>query len=459
MTRSLVLPTLFTVALLGCTGPNELDPGSGSSDVRSEEAPFLAASGGEVRVREDGLTLWMDVLARPAYRGAALQVILTGRTSSNLKDVFSFVPDDAFGTAAVVGPRSFSVTMRDGHEINTLLSGLPILVRLGLSNGRTYTASVGLAPRFAASTGAAALSLDTPIRPIYFQEGPSALRYRGTTSVTAPSLTVSTSGGAAPVTAPLGTGRFRFDWEYSAFAQGFDSTTDRVILSAISGGTMVTRSAAIELAVSEVGLTGAADPSTVWPDPQCAKTVYDCVHGKPSGTKDFGSCGTYREVARCMITDVCDTVPAPTLPFALVTTDATPLAPAVKDAHDNCPRNSGSWCSVGPAASFSYARCTAMSPTQDQVNAEALAATDRRGSFDPRYGTSLTRAQLEMTQAFKRGLLTTIDTFAGDTDVRATLFESEESCHNCHQFAQKYILFYPRTRVVVVIDGSHGYDS
>ena len=29
----------------------------------------------------------------------------------------------------------------------------------------------------------------------------------------------------------------------------------------------------------------------------------------------------------------------------------------------------------------------------------------------------------------------------------------------CHQFAQKYILFYPKTRVFVVVDGSYGYDS
>lgn len=160
-----------------------------------------------------------------------------------------------------------------------------------------------------------------------------------------------------------------------------------------------------------------------------------------------------------MFAEVCDVEPTPMLPFTLTGTDASALAPAVKTAHDKCPRNSGSWCSVGSAQSFTYAACTAMSPTPDQVSAEAIAATDRTGAFDPRYGSSLTRAELAMAQAFKTGLLTPIDAFAGDTDVRAALFEAEEPCHNCHQFAQKYILFYPKTRVVVVVDGSHGYDS
>lgn len=458
MSRSPVLPALLTLALFGCSAPQVLGADAAPGAAQDPEAPFLASSDSEVRVREDGLTLWVDTPARPVYRGATLQVILSGRTSSNLKEVFSSVPDDAFGSAAIVGPRSFTVTLRDGHEINTLLSGLPILIRLGLSNGRTYHARVELAPRFASSTGSAAISLDAPILPIYYNEGPTALRYRGTAGVTAPMLTVMTSGGAAPATAPLGAGLFRFDWEYSSLAQVFDQTTDRITLSAATGGMTVTKTAAIELGIKNVELTG-GDPSTRWPDPRCAKTVYDCIQMQPAGTKDLASCGSYRDVTRCLYADVCDVEPTPMLPFELKSTDASALAPAVKNAHDKCPRNSGSWCTVGPAQAFTYAPCTAMSPTPDQVHTAALMATDRSGAFDPRYGSSLTRAELSMAQAFKTGLLTAIDAFAGDTDVRAVLFEAEEPCHNCHQFAQKYVLFYPKTRVVVVVDGSHGYDS
>lgn len=451
MKRVLVRSVLSALALAGCSGPHDVDSGG-------DPVQLVAASDGEIRVREDGLTLWVDAVARPAYSGTALQVTISGRTSSNLKAAFSSVPDDAFGKATVVGPRSFTVVLQDGHEINTLLSGLPIRVQLDLSNGRTYTARIGLAPRFTAQSGASAIGLDAAIRPVYFQEGASALRYRGTATAMSPSLTVTASGGAVPSSAALGGGRFRLDWQYAGLAQLFDSTSDRVTLTAAVAGASVSRSAAIEVAVDGVELT-AADPSTRWPDPQCAKTVYDCIHAQPAGTRDFAACGSYREVARCMIADACDVVPAPVLPFALTGTDATALSAAVKSAHDLCPRTGGSWCSVGPAATFTYARCVAMSPTLAQVGAAALAETDHGGSFDPRYGTEQTRAQLLTMQTFKTGLLTAIDRFAGDTDVRALQFESEEPCHNCHQFAHKFVLFYPRTRVVVVIDGSYGYDS
>jgi hypothetical protein len=328
MTRSPVFPVLSALALLGCgTAHQEV-----GEDPANERPSFTAASDGEIRVREDGLTLWMDTPARPSYRGTMLQVTIAGRTSANLKEVFSSVPDDAFGSAAIVGPRSFTVVLRDGHEINTLLSGLPILIRLGLSNGRTYHARVELAPRFVSATGSASISLDAPILPIYYQEGPTALRYRGTAGVTAPMLTVTTSGGTAPITAPLSVGRFRFDWEYPAFAQVFDQSTDLVTLSAASGGMTATRSAAIELGVKSVELTG-GDPGTRWPDPRCARTAYDCIQMKPAGTKDFAGCGSYREVLRCLFADVCDVEPTPMLPFALTGTDASALAPAVKTAH------------------------------------------------------------------------------------------------------------------------------
>lgn len=151
--------------------------------------------------------------------------------------------------------------------------------------------------------------------------------------------------------------------------------------------------------------------------------------------------------------------PMPRPTFALIARDASSLDGAVSAAHAACPRTGGSWCTVGPQAAFSYSRCLATPPTVSQVTAAAVAETDNRGVFDVRYGRLLTRSELLMTQAFRTGLLAAVDAFARDTNVQATVFESEEPCHNCHQFSLKYVLYYARTRTIVVIDGSHGYDS
>lgn len=453
MNRAHLHPVSFALLLaLGGCAASASDPEVAAPDTG---LAVTAQSADEIRVREDGLTLWVDVVAPVSVEGSGeLRATLRGRTSANLDAAFSYVPDDAFGTASVVGPRSFEVALRGGHEINSILSGLPLLTRLTMSNGKVYTARISLAPRFTAQEGSAAITLDTPIRTAYVR-GADPLRYRGTAATAATGLTVTTTDGASPAVAALGGGRFRLDWAYAGLSQVFDRKSDRVQLAATSGGTAVSRRAGIELTAEGIGLT-VRDPELVWPAPVCQKTVFDCIQAKPIGTLDLGSCGSYRDVARCMTADACDFTPA--APFSLTGKDATALAPAVKAAHDACPRTSGSWCSVGPAAAFTYPRCVARPPTQDEVN-EAALAEDRGGRFDPSAGTALTRAQLLMTQALGGGLLTAIDAFAGDTDVRATVFESEVSCHNCHEWAIKYVLLYPRTRTVVVVDGTHGYDS
>lgn len=150
---------------------------------------------------------------------------------------------------------------------------------------------------------------------------------------------------------------------------------------------------------------------------------------------------------------------SPSVPFTLIVKDASALLPAVRAAHAACPRNGGSWCTVDSGAAFTYPRCLTMTPTLAEMAAAAVSATDHGGVYDPRYGRALTRAELAMTSAFRTGLLSAVDAFARDTDVRATFYESEEPCHNCHQYSLKYVLIYPRTRTIVVVDGTHGYDS
>ncbi|HMU38068.1 MAG TPA: hypothetical protein PKE31_03570 [Pseudomonadota bacterium] len=449
----LSLPGLL---LLGCEA-RVADPADAPPALAEDSAETVryAAATPEIRVRADDLTLWIDEFATQTVRGGTLQVAVKGRTSSNLASVLSTVPDDAFGQATLIGPRSFSITLRDGHEINTILSGLPLFVTLKLSNGKTYGAKFSLSTKLNPSAGP--VSVDPSLRPIYFRDTTN-LRYRGFATTTASGLAITSRGGTPPwLGSPAGS-RYPFDWEFSGLATLLDASTDQVVFATGTGASSTQQASDLRLVVREVGL-GIGDPAVRWPTPACARTTYDCIAAIPASQKDLSACGLHREVSRCIGVDLCDVVPTPVVTFALREKDASPLSTAVKAAHDACPRTGGSWCSVGPAWAFDYPRCVSMTPTQAQINEAALAETDRSGVYDVRYGHSLTRAELLLEQTFKRGLLTSIDAFAGDTNVSATRFESEEPCHNCHQFSLKYVLFYPRTQTVVVIDGSHGYDS
>src|SRR5689334_14395799 len=79
----------------------------------------------ELRARIDGLTVWMEPGVTVETRDDRRYWVLHGRASRNLDHVFSFVPDDPFAIATVTGKRTFDVAFDAGHEINTLISGLP----------------------------------------------------------------------------------------------------------------------------------------------------------------------------------------------------------------------------------------------------------------------------------------------------------------------------------------------
>lgn len=413
------------------------------------EPDFSASTVTEVRARADGLTLWFDEVARAGLRGGVLQLTLNGRTSANLASASSFTADAALGSVTLTGPRRFQVTLRNGQEINTVLSGQPLFLSLGLHSGRQYGATLGLATQMTPASGP--VVVDPWLRPIYYREPGSVLRYRGLAQSTAP-LTVVSLGGTHPWVGSLGVARYAFDWGGTGLASLLDSSTDRVVFGTSSSS----QSSPLALSVRELGLDQ-GDPRTIWPTPRCQKTVHDCVNSFPTTTQDLSTCGLYQQVARCMGVDACDVVPPPTVTFSLNARDSAALLGPVKAAHDACPRTGGSWCSVTQAWAFTHPKCLAAAPTLTEINEAAFAKTD--GDFDPRFGASLTRAALLATQTFRTGLLGSIDAFVGDTEVQATQFDSEEPCHNCHQFSLKFVLYYPRKQTVIVVNGSYGYDS
>jgi hypothetical protein len=56
-------------------------------------------------------------------------------------------------------------------------------------------------------------------------------------------------------------------------------------------------------------------------------------------------------------------------------------------------------------------------------------------------------------------LLDTMDAFVGASGLVAFEYGSEDRCHNCTSYMMRYVLHYPDAGVVIVIDGSRGWDS
>lgn len=238
----------------------------------------------ELRVRVDGLTVWMDPVARRTPAGW----VIDGRASRNLAGVSSWVPDDAFAEAAITSARSFTVTFALGHELNTMLSGLPIFVDLDPTTGASATAAVWIKPRLTGFAGSSRIYLNTTIDPVYVG---GELVYRGGATTAAGYGELAAWGDAGPATVTAQPSRkFRIDWTYDALANA-----GTVHATARKDAATVEKTATLQVAVARLGLTR-LDPSVVW-ERTCEADVQACLDGL-SGA-DAGACGSYREVQAC----------------------------------------------------------------------------------------------------------------------------------------------------------------
>ncbi len=243
-----------------------------------------------------GMTVWIDPVARIVAADGRAHWVLDARASRNLAAVSAWVPDDAFGAAAITGKRTFTITLRDGHEQHTLLSGMPIFVTLEPVTGEPADAAIWIAPRVARASGSTRISLDPTIAPIW--NGGDVI-YRGGASLTSgwADLGIATPADTNPQVVMSGARTYRLDWQFAALAAVAAAPGAPVRALATRAGTTVERTAAVELRVARLGLTR-RDPRAVWPN-RCAATVAACLAALPTGTIDAGACGTYRQVQAC----------------------------------------------------------------------------------------------------------------------------------------------------------------
>jgi hypothetical protein len=419
-----------------------------------------AATATRIYASEGALDLSFETLGTFEQRDGVRALILHATANRYLANVFSFVPDDAFGQANIISERRLEVVLHEGYELNTILSGMPLFVTVDTFTGTPnhYVARVDLGARFYDFLGSSAIWIDEQVDPFWVLNGTDNISYRGKVDALASSLTVTAPDGAPAVTR-LDADSFRLDWSYAGLHDAVDPHTQYLSFAAdLQSGTLAKKTARLVVRVVGLGLT-AGDPYEVWPTPDCDPAVYTCIHAQPAGTTDYATCGTYREVARCYYASGCQVLPPE--PLSLAPIDETPLDPAI-EAWNLAQGPSGFvWSHISGVAAYDTPECPAVPPTIQAV-VEKLAEADQNQP-PAEDGTITDRAGL--LQSFFFGgaggsaLLAAVDAFAGGGEVQAWLYESEIRCHNCHDFLARAVLFYPQSGVVLVLVGNHGYDS
>ncbi|MFB1480921.1 hypothetical protein [Corallococcus sp. RDP092CA] len=244
--------------------------------------------------------LSFETLGTFEQRDGVRALILHATANRYLSDVLSFVPDDAFGDANVISERRFEIVLHEGHELNTVLSGLPLFVRVTTNTGtpRSYTARIVVAPRFYDFRGDSGIWIDEAVTPRYVVQGNDNLIYRGHASVSGyiDWLSVTAPDGIPSV---YGRPNYKLDWTYTKLHEAIDPHTVPLAFSAGGDhGATMQKTARLVARVTEFALTD-GDAYDVWPSPPCDPAVSACYHSQPAGTTDFSQCGTYRQVLRC----------------------------------------------------------------------------------------------------------------------------------------------------------------
>jgi hypothetical protein len=449
--RHLALACLVALGATACH-PTESPEATEALGVSTAEvATRLYATQGDTE-------LSVETLGTFETRNGQRALVLRGTTSRYLSSVYSFVPDDIFGEASIISERRFEVVLREGHELNTVLSGLPLFISITTNTGtpRSFTARIVVAPRFFDMRGATAIILDEKVDPFYLRNGTDNLVYRGkvdVVGVSATSLSVVAPDGV-PTVASVDADTYRLDWQYPVVYQAIDPHTMPMTFTAtLPDGTTLHKSARLVARITELAVT-AGDPYEVWPTPPCQLPVYQCIQAQPTGTDDLTACGTYRQVARCLYATACDVYPPQ--PLTLTSLDASSLESA--RVAWNAGSSPYSWSSIDTLHAYSTPQCPAAPITLEALVAELTnlgvpmvdfqwgSVTDRGGLF---FGGGTRGA----------AFMSALDGFADTGPIQAWLASEEVPCHNCTAFNDYTVLFYPDSGKVIVLLGGSGYDS
>jgi hypothetical protein len=302
----------------GADGPAEATATLDDKADRADAA--LSTKAGQLQV-----TINPTLTVTPV--GEGFRYTATGSTNRDLDSVFAFVPDDAFGEAQLTGMRTFTVSLLDDHEINSVLAGLRLLVSFKVHGSTTsYTAGLLFAPRFQPRSGPTQITVDPTIGAVWYA---GQLAYRGKLrfSVTPSQVNGWTDDDLGPRLLASSPRIYSDDWSFAGLISGVRNGP--VHFSIVDGaGKAWFRDADVRLVVKELALT-TLDPYERWPQPSCAAAVQRCLDRLPYGSADAGSCGRYDQVRQCKVTQL--------LPAFLPADGGTEIPALVDQANQSLP--------------------------------------------------------------------------------------------------------------------------
>ena len=298
MRHSLSLIALFAgFTLMGCA----------QSAVESyNDLPEAATHTAAIKDAAGTLSLTVADRAKFAVRNGQRVLVINATANRYLSDVDSFVPEGAFGQANVLSARKFEVLVAEGAEMNSVLSGTPLFVKItpSVSGSKTVYARLQLAPSFTSFKGDSAIWIAQDIQAVYVRSQQSIpVRYRGKVSTSSSAVDMQVLGDSEPTVTRIDSRHFSFDWPLEDFEAAADSSRDSVeFLAQLSSGAEKNKTASIAVNVTALDLT-TGDPVQTWPAPSCDQAVRECIESLPATAPDYADCGDYRAVSICGVDD------------------------------------------------------------------------------------------------------------------------------------------------------------
>ncbi|HVY46874.1 MAG TPA: hypothetical protein VHB21_13395 [Minicystis sp.] len=305
-----LLALSMAAAPLACAGTDSVD-GDGAADgtdalTAGSTTPVFAAPTDDYAtsvVVKNGMTLTMHATLAWHTGTSGLELVLKGSTSRDITFVQGFIPDDAFGTATQLGPRSFELVFDSASDIDTVLSGSPFYLELNThttTRDEVWSAQLVVAPRLVPPAGSSTtrLALGPAVTPTLVSDNPEGIHYRGTVTTTVKPQWLTVTAGSPPSLVKDAPHAWHFDWDFSHFESAAVSGT--VQAKAKFGASTSTRSGTIEIRLAKVGLAAGQSADDIYGFPACDPAVLDCLRTLPADTIDFGACGAYLPVRVCI---------------------------------------------------------------------------------------------------------------------------------------------------------------
>lgn len=454
MTHRMGVCAALPLLAFACASVVEEDEGEFGPASAESVDDGKADGANELRVRASGMTMWIDKAIDVRDDGGELVATIKGRTSRTITGAFPWVPDDAFGTGRVVGPRSFEIELRGGHEINTIASGMPLLVSLEIATGTVaqFDARLQLGASLGAFTGSSAMWIGTNLRPVYLGPELGEGHFRATVSSSQP---ISVQDAGSPLVSPTGTNQWSVDWRYGDVEEAL--RTGRKVTFQNAAGAQ--KRASMLLRTRAIGLTSES-PESVWPTPTCELATYNCM--RETQGVDLAACGDYYELQRCIQPDLCE-LTGNAAPLEIYPLDLSYAFASGAEAFVEGCDEGGAWCTLAGITSFMHLDCLAETPTMAQIVDDVLAMIPESPRFVD--GIVLDRAGVMATPMFGPSfsvgadeMFAAIDTFMASGPLVGWHASAEIPCHNCTEFVDTVVLWYPEAARIVVVRGTHGYD-